>query len=299
MSVTIGNITLKHGLMLAPMAGVTDLAFRRICRRFGAEYTVTEMVSAKALHFSDEKSLQLARIPLDDQPSSVQLFGHEPEILQEAIKKILIPRSGFGKSVAIDINMGCPMKKIVNNGDGSALMRNPDLAGRLIAAATRASDVPVTVKIRAGWDADQCNAVEMARVAESNGAALICVHGRTREQMYQDPVDLSIIAAVKRAVSIPVIGNGGIYSVEKAMAMLDKTQCDGLMIARGAMGNPWLFEAIAFALEGKSYRYPDFDIQIQEALLQVDEMIADKGERIGVLEARRQLAYRRQERIHR
>ncbi len=291
MAIKLGNLTLRHGLMLAPMAGVTDRSFRRICRRFGAEYTVTEMVSAKALHYQDEKSLELAKIPLDDQPSSVQLFGHEPDILQEAIGKILTPREYSAKSIAIDLNMGCPMKKIVNNGDGSALMKTPELAGRLIRAAVEASDVPVTVKIRTGWNESFRNAVEIAKIAEDNGAALICVHGRTREQMYQDPVDLDTIAAVKRAVYIPVVGNGGIASAEDAARMLETTGCDGLMIARGAMGNPWLFEAIAAYLEGKPYAYPDLDIRIAEALRQVEDMIEDKGERIGVMEARRHLAY--------
>ena len=291
MSLTFGNVELKHGLMLAPMAGVTDLAFRRACRSHGAEYTVTEMVSAKALHFNDTTSMALARIPLDDQPSAVQLFGHEPQGMQEAIKKILRPREGYGRSVAIDINMGCPMKKIVNNGDGSALMKNPALAGQIIRAAVEASDVPVTVKFRTGWDESSINAPLFAKVAEENGASLICIHGRTREQRYSPPVDLDTIAAVKRAVSIPVVGNGGIETADDAMAMLHKTGCDGLMIARGAMGNPWLFEEIAARMDGKSYRLPDLDVRLGEALSQVDDMVADKGERVGVLEARRQLAY--------
>ena len=291
MSLTFGNVELKHGLMLAPMAGVTDLAFRRACRRHGAEYTVTEMVSAKALHFNDTTSMALARIPLDDQPSAVQLFGHEPEGMQEAIKKILRPREGYGRSVAIDINMGCPMKKIVNNGDGSALMKNPALAGQIIRAAVEASDVPVTVKFRTGWDESSINAPLFAKVAEENGASLICIHGRTREQLYSPPVDLDTIAAVKRAVSIPVVGNGGIETADDAMTMLEKTGCDGLMIARGAMGNPWLFEEIAARLEGKSFHLPDLDVRLNEALQEVDDRIADKGERVGVLESRRQLAY--------
>ncbi len=291
MSLKFGNIELKYGLFLAPMAGVTDLSFRRICRRHGAEYTVTEMVSAKALHFNDTTSLELARIPLDDQPSAVQLFGHEPEGMKEAIEKVLRPREGYGRSVAIDINMGCPMKKIVNNGDGSALMKDPALAGKIIRAAVEAADVPVTVKFRTGWDETSINAPLFAKVAEENGASLICIHGRTRQQMYAPPIDLDTIAAVKCAVSIPVVGNGGIETADDAMEMLNKTGCDGLMIARGAMGNPWLFEEIAARMEGKSYRLPDLDVRLAEAITQVDDMVADKGERVGVLEARRQLAY--------
>lgn len=291
MSLTFGNITLPHGLFLAPMAGVTDLAFRRTCRRHGAEYTVTEMVSAKALHFNDTTSMALARIPLDDQPSAVQLFGHEPEGMKEAIQKVLCPQEGYARSVAIDINMGCPMKKIVNNGDGSALMKNPDLAGQIIRAAVEAADVPVTVKFRTGWDDTSINAPLLAKIAEENGASLICVHGRTREEMYGPQVDLETIAAVKRAVSIPVVGNGGIETADDAMTMLNKTGCDGLMIARGAMGNPWLFEEVAARMEGKSFRLPDLDVRLHEALREVDDRIADKGERVGVLESRRQLAY--------
>ena len=291
MALKFGTVELKYGLFLAPMAGVTDLAFRRICRRHGAEYTVTEMVSAKALHFNDTTSLALARIPLDDQPSAVQLFGHEPEGMKKAIQKVLCSREGYGRSAAIDINMGCPMKKIVNNGDGSALMKDPALAGKIIRAAVEASDVPVTVKFRTGWDANTINAPLFAKMAEENGASLICIHGRTREQMYAPPVDLTTIAAVKRAVSVPVIGNGGIETADDAMKMLSQTGCDGIMIARGAMGNPWLFEEIAARIDGKAYRLPDLDVRLAEALTQVDDMVADKGERVGVLEARRQLAY--------
>lgn len=291
MSLKIGHISLAHGLILAPMAGVTDRAYRHICRRMGAEYTVTEMVSAKALHFNDATSRQLGAIGQDEQPTALQLFGHEPEIMAEAISKMLLPSPGDSKPVAIDINMGCPMKKIVNNGDGSALMRDPLLAGRVIRAAVDASDVPITVKIRAGWDSTEINAPYLAKIAEENGASLVCVHGRTRDQMYEPQVNLDVIAAVKASVSIPVVANGGIFTADDAMRMLAMTQCDGLMLARGTMGNPWLFEEIAARIDGRSYHLPDLDLRLVEAMKQMEEMIQDKGERTGVLEARRQLAY--------
>ena len=291
MSLQVGTLTLPYGLMLAPMAGVTDRAFRKICRCHGAEYTVTEMVSAKAIHFQDATSRILARIEHDQTPTALQLFGHEPDIMAEAVTAMLNPEPGYAMPSAIDLNMGCPVRKIVNNGDGSALMRDPALAGRIIRAAVDASTVPVTVKIRTGWDNTSRNAVEMAHIAEENGAVLLCVHGRTREQMYNPPIDLETIAAVKAAVSIPVIGNGGINTVDDALTMLRVTGCDGLMIARGAMGNPWLFEEIAAALDGRPYHLPELPVRLQEALVQVDDMIADKGEHVGVLESRRQLAY--------
>ncbi len=289
MSVTIGNLTLRYGLMLAPMAGVTDRAFRRICVRHGAEYTVTEMVSAKALCFHDAKSRRLARLSEDELPAAVQLFGHEPDVIAEAIRLLLIPEDGFAAPPVFDLNMGCPMKKIVGAHDGAALMRDPALAARLIRAAAEASDRPVTVKIRTGWTKETVNAPLLARIAEENGAALIVVHGRTREQLYSPPVDLETIAAVKRVVSIPVVGNGGILTAEDALRMLSSTGCDGLMIARGAVGNPWLFEEIRAAMDGRSFRLPDLDVRLSEALDQVDEMIAEKGEKIGLLEARHQL----------
>ena len=220
MSIKIGNAVLEYGLMLAPMAGVTDRASRKICRECGAEYTVTEMVSAKAIHYNDAESLKLAAVYPDELPCAVQIFGHEPDIIAEAVEKICA--SGTGPT-AIDINMGCPMKKIVSNGDGSALMKSPELAGEIIKAAVSVSSVPVTVKFRTGWNAETKNAVRMAEAAEKNGAALVCVHGRTREEMYAPPVDRGAIAEVKRAVSLPVIANGGIFTADDALFMLDRT----------------------------------------------------------------------------
>ena len=292
MSFRIGNTELKYGLMLAPMAGVTDRAFRDICIKYGAEYTVTEMVSAKALHFNDDESKKLAQVSPNELPCAVQIFGHEPEIMAEATDMIL--NKGIVKGAmpsSIDINMGCPVKKIVTNQDGSALMKNPALAGEIIKAVCKVSTVPVTVKIRTGWNDSSKNAVEMAQIAEENGASMICVHGRTREEMYTPPVDRETIAKVKRAVSIPVVANGGIYTSEDGIKMLEETGCDGLMIARGAMGNPWLFEEIKAAIDGKKYYPRPFEEKISAAIKQVEIMIEDKGERIALLEARRHLAY--------
>ena len=287
----IGALNLPHGLILAPMAGVTDRAYRSICRRHGADMTVTEMVSAKALKYGDENTLALGSLLSDESNTAVQLFGHDEEDIAFGVKKMTERRDGFIQPVCIDINMGCPMKKIVNNGDGSSLMKNPILAGRLVRAMRDATDLPVTVKIRCGWDKDSINAPLVAKIAEENGADAVCVHGRTREMMYCTEVLHPVIADVKAQLSIPVIANGGIDSKEDALNMISLTSCDGLMLARGTMGNPWLFEEIAAELDGKQYRLPDLDARLAEALEQVREMISDKGERTGVLEARRQLVY--------
>ncbi len=291
MSLKIRSLSLKHGLMLAPMAGVTDRAYRNICRRHGAELVVTEMVSAKALHYNDAGSFELASLKRGEENSFVQIFGHEPEIMAEAISKIYQKREDRISPLGIDVNMGCPMKKIVNNGEGSALMKDPKLIGRIVRRLRDETDKPLTVKIRLGWDSTSINAVEVARIAAENGADAITVHGRTREQMYCPEVNISEIAAVKAAVDVPVIANGGIYTADDAVRMLDITKCDGLMLARGTMGTPWLFEEIIAKLEGKHYVYPDIDVRLKDAMLQIEEMIADKGEHTGVMEARRHLSY--------
>lgn len=298
---TIGKHNLRHGLLLAPMAGITDVTFRRVCREMGAEYTVSEMVCAKALCFEQkskkegaEKSGVLARVTADDYPMAVQIFGSEPEYIAEATRLIVTGEYKGCESelppAAIDINMGCPVHKIVSNREGSALMREPTLAGRVIVAAVKAAgDIPVTVKIRAGWDHESVNAVEIARIAEEAGAAAICVHGRTRSQMYSGLADREIISRVKSAVSVPVIGNGDITDARSAKDMLERTGCDGIMIGRGAMGNPWIFAEISAALEGRDFIPPRKDEIIETALYQLRGMIKDKGERIGVAESRKHL----------
>ncbi len=299
----IGNIELENSLMLAPMAGVTDHAFRRVCRECGAQWIVSEMVSAKALCYEQKsrkrdslRTAPLARVRACESPMAIQIFGSEPSYMAEAASMLetgeyLGNRSDISPS-AIDINMGCPVHKVVSNGEGSALMKNPDLAGRIVEAVKGAlKEIPVTVKIRAGWDSDSKNAVEVARVAEEAGASLICVHGRTREQMYNPGVDLDIIASVKREVGIPVVGNGDIYSGADAKRMLEYTGCDGLMIGRGALGNPWIFSEIAATLEGREYISPTFCEKMDTARRQVALMREDKGEYIASAEAKKQVAW--------
>ncbi len=301
----IGGVTLRHGLMLAPLAGVSDHPFRRICRAQGAEFTVSEMVSAKSLCYEkksrrasvgeNSKSAPLAKVWADDVPMAVQLFGSEPEFMAEAAAMVAEGSyagcTSEARPAAIDINMGCPVHKIVSNGEGSALLRDIPLAGRIVRAVCAAVDLPVTVKIRIGFDAEHICAVEMAKELEASGASAICVHGRTREQMYRPGVDLEAIAAVKAAVSIPVIGNGDIMSAADALTMKEKTGCDGLMIARGAMGNPWLFAEIAAALEGREFVPPTLQERIETALSQMARMIEEKGERVGFAESKKQMAW--------
>lgn len=302
-TVTFGNITLPHGLALAPLAGVSDRAFRRVCRACGADFTVSEMVSAKALCYEQRKkdpknrsvSGQLASVMRDELPMAVQIFGSEPEFMAEAARMIeaneYIGCMSEVSPSAIDINMGCPVRKVTGNGEGSALLKNPSLIGEIVSAVVKAVSLPVTVKIRAGWDSASINAPEVAKIIEASGASLICVHARTREQMYEPGVDRSVIKAVKEAVSIPVLGNGDIYSAADALSMMEETGCDGVMIARGAMGNPWIFSEISAALDGKAYTPPPVSERFETALAQVREMIEEKGERIGVAEAKKHLAW--------
>ncbi|MBR0443457.1 MAG: tRNA dihydrouridine synthase DusB [Clostridia bacterium] len=301
---SIGDVVLKHGLMLAPLAGVSDHPFRRVCRGLGAEYTVSEMVSAKSLCYEKKskkalagqsKTAPLAQVHADDIPMAVQLFGSEPEFMAEAAAMIADGSyagcRSAAKPTAIDINMGCPVHKIVSNGEGSALLRNIPLAGRIVRAVAASQPLPVTVKIRIGFDADSICAVEMARELEAAGASAICVHGRTREQMYRPGVCLEQIAAVKNIVRIPVIGNGDIYTAADALHMKRETGCDGLMIARGAMGNPWLFSEIIAAMEGREFTPPTMEERIETALSQMRQMIEEKGERAGFAESKKQMAW--------
>ena len=301
--VTFGPITLPHGLALAPLAGVSDRAFRRVCRKCGADFTVSEMVSAKALCYEQRKkdpkvrsvSGQLASVMADELPMAVQIFGSEPDFMAEAARMIeaneYIGCMSEVPPSAIDINMGCPVRKVTGNGEGSALLKNPKLIGEIVTAVARAVNLPVTVKIRAGWDKDSVNAPEVARIVEASGASLLTVHARTREQMYEPGVDRSVITAVKKAVSIPVLGNGDIYTAADALSMMAETGCDGVMIARGAMGNPWIFSEIRAALEGGDFTLPPASERFEVALTQVREMITEKGERVGVAEAKKHLAW--------
>lgn len=292
----IADTSLPHGLILAPMAGVTDRTMRRISADFGCEYAVSEMVSAKAIVYEQEsrasvpvKTALLCNIEEETIPTAVQIFGSEPEFMAEAAR--LISNSAYrgfegARPDAIDINMGCPVRKVVQSGDGSALMKNPELIHRITEAVVKASSLPVTVKIRAGWNKESKNAVECALAAESGGAAAICVHGRTRDQFYSPGVDLSIIGEVKSAVRVPVIGNGDLFSAKQAMKMKEETGCDGFALARGAMGNPWLFSQIADVLDGKEFSYPSHEEVRAIAKKHLDMAIAHKGERRGLAEAK-------------
>lgn len=300
----IKNIEIEHGLMLAPMAGVTDRSFRRICRAFGAEYTVSEMVSAKALcyeqrakrkEFASSATAMLATVLAEDGPMAVQIFGSDPEFMADAAEML---ESGSYKGctstaapVAIDINMGCPVRKITGNGEGSALMKDPARAGRIAEAVCKRVGIPVTAKIRAGWDKNSVNAVEVAKILEASGISAICVHARTREQQYAPGIDMSIIEKVKNAVSVPVIGNGDIYTAHDALEMMDKTGCDGVMIGRGATGNPWIFEEIRCAMDGKEYIAPSYSQRLELATSHLDDMIAQFGERTGIAQAKKHMAW--------
>ena len=302
-AITIGKYTLRHGLFLAPLAGVSDRAFRDVCRAEGAEYTVSEMVSAKALCYEQRtkkeaapaKTAPLASVYESEMPMAIQLFGCEPDFMAEAAR--LIEEMSYRgctsdtPPAAIDINMGCPVHKIVGNGEGSALMKHPALAADIGRAVRRAVSLPVTVKIRAGWDADSINAPEMAKRLEDAGAALIAVHGRTRAQMYAPSADLGVIANVKKSVSVPVVGNGDILCAADAIRMYEQTGCDGIMIARGALGNPWLFAEIRALLEGGVYTPPSLSQRMETALSQIAFMVEEKGERIAMAEARKHLSW--------
>lgn len=284
------RLGLQYGLGLAPMAGYTDRAMRVVCHMHGAEMSVTEMVSSKALAFGDKKTYTLARILPDEGPVSVQIFGSEPDVMAEAALRLSEPRDGDAAPISIDINMGCPVNKIYSNGDGSALMKDPDKIYRITEAVSHAIKIPCTVKIRTGIDADRINAVECALAAESGGAALITVHGRTRTQMYSGTVDRETIAKVKSSVRIPVFANGDVTDSESAVAMLKETNADGLMIGRGAVGNPFVFEEIRAAIAGKEYYPPTVKERIECGLLQLRLAIEEKGEDVAVKEARKQIA---------
>lgn len=285
------------------MAGVTTKTFRKMAQDHGAEYAVTEMISAKALCYEQlakkpgakvVKTAKLAEIEPGSMPTAVQIFGAEPEFMANAAKMLenldYIGACGE-KPVAIDINMGCPVKKVVSCGEGSALMKTPELAERIVETVVKSVSIPVTVKIRSGWDENSKNAPELARRLEAAGAAAICVHGRTRMKFYSPPVDLDIIAKVKKAVKIPVFGNGGVFSAKDALEMFEKTGCDGIMIAQGALGNPWIFEEIRAALDGVDFTPPDRDEKIRTALDFLDGIIAERGERRGVAQARGLVSY--------
>lgn len=300
-NITIGSVTLAHGVMLAPMAGVTDTSFRLLCHRAGAEFTVTEMVSAKALCFEQRqrpgkplRTAPIADLTAEEGPAAVQLFGNDPTFMAEAARLLATGEyqgAGAVRPVAIDINMGCPVAKVVDNGEGSALMKTPDLAAEIVRAVKRAVEIPVTVKIRAGFTEKTKNAPEFAKRMEDAGADLICVHGRTRQQFYAPSSDNGIIAAVKRAVSVPVVGNGDLFSADDVVRMIGETDCDGVSIARGAQGNPFLFTEIIARLEGRDYTPPTPAERLETALAHAADLAARKGDYVGLAEARKHMLW--------
>lgn len=284
----IGTVKIDGPFTLAPMAGVTDFAFRKICREKGASLTTTEMISARALVFNDAKTLELMYVPENEHPCSVQIFGHESDVMAEAAK-IAVSRSGAD---ILDINMGCPVGKIVKSGDGSALMKNLKLASEIIESVCNAVSVPVTVKFRKGFDGGSVNAVEFARMAEASGASAVAVHGRTRSQMYSGRADWDIIREVKAAVDIPVVANGDVFSPKDAVHILRYTGADLAMVGRGSFGNPWIFEqALALARGDAVPASPSLEERMETAVRQIELLASQRGERSACLEARHQMPW--------
>ena len=286
--VKIKDLTLDLPVALAPMAGVTDLPFRMLCKEQGCGLLCTEMVSAKAIYYNNRNTWQLMDIDSGEHPVAVQLFGSDPQIMADMAARV----AEESACDIIDVNMGCPVPKVVNNGEGSALMRRPKLVGEILTAMVKAVDKPVTVKIRKGFTEDSANAAEIARIAEASGVAAVAVHGRTREQYYSGKADWDVIRQVKEAVSIPVFGNGDIFTAEEAVRMLEETGCDGVMAGRGARGNPWLFREIkALLTEGAVLPRPDRQ-EVYETMLRHGRMLTElKGEYIGVREMRKHVAW--------
>ncbi len=287
--VNIGNVRILRTAVLAPMAGVADRAYRLMCRKFGASYLVSEMVSAKGICYGDKKTAQLCTVTPEERPMAVQLFGNEPEFMERAVKIVLKYQPDI-----IDINMGCPVHKVVNTGAGSALMRDIDLAARVTDAAVRAAgEIPVTVKIRSGWNADSINAVDFAKAVENAGASAIAVHARTREQFYNGNADWDIVSQVKQSVRIPVIGNGDVTNLETCLRMYNETGCDLVMIGRGSYGNPFVFREIKAYFEGREYTAPTVEMRMETMLEHIRLMLAlsPKTEELAIHEARKVAAW--------
>ncbi len=287
MKVQIGNVQLDGNLLLGPMAGVTDLPFRLLCKEQGVDLVYTEMVSAKGVLYNNKNTEQLLQIEEAERPAALQLFGADPDILRETARRL--EHRNFD---ILDINMGCPVPKVVNNGEGSALMKTPKLIGEIVRKVSTGYSKPVTVKIRKGFDEGSINAVEVAKIAEDNGAAAIAVHARTREQFYSGKADWDIIRQVKEAVSVPVIGSGDVFTPQDAKAMIELTGCDAIMMARGTRGNPWLFAQIkAYLINGVLLPKPDFE-EVRNMILRHANMLADyKGETIAIREMRKHVAW--------
>ena len=287
--IEIGGVKIEKSCALSPMASVADEAYRLMCKEYGASLVTSEMVSAKGLCYNFERSAELCQMSEAERPYAIQLFGEEPEFIARAVR--LLGERGF-KPDMIDINMGCPVPKVVNPGGGSALMKTPELAAKIVRAAVREADCPVTVKIRSGWDDEHINAVEFARLMESSGAAAIAVHPRTRRQMYSGEADRSVIRAVKEAVSVPVIGNGDIRSAGDCERMYRETGCDLCSLARGSYGRPWIFKEIkSYLSQGIIIPEPDIEERMAVMLRHVELLVRIKGEDTGIREARKNVAW--------
>ncbi|HBG7380454.1 TPA: tRNA dihydrouridine synthase DusB [Clostridioides difficile] len=283
----IGNLELKNKVFLSPMAGVTDLPFRLICKEQGCGLLYTEMINGKALCYDDENTKKMLKIEEEEHPVAVQIFGSEPEFMGRAAEIM----NDYSNEI-LDINMGCPAPKVVKNGDGSALMKNPKLAEEVLRAVVKNSKKPVTLKIRKGWDDNSVNAVEIAKIAEDCGISALAIHGRTREQFYTGKADWNIIAEIKKNLSIPVIGNGDVFTIEDSINMLDKTGCDAIMIGRGAQGNPWIFKRINHYMNtGEILPEPTLNEKISTAIKHLKLAVEEHGEYVAVREMRKHIAW--------
>ncbi|EGT2203074.1 transfer RNA-dihydrouridine synthase [Clostridioides difficile] len=283
----IGNLELKNKVFLSPMAGVTDLPFRLICKEQGCGLLYTEMINGKALCYDDENTKKMLKIEDEEHPVAVQIFGSEPEFMGRAAEIM----NDYSNEI-LDINMGCPAPKVVKNGDGSALMKNPKLAEEVLRAVVKNSKKPVTLKIRKGWDDNSVNAVEIAKIAEDCGISALAIHGRTREQFYTGKADWNIIAEIKKNLSIPVIGNGDVFTIEDSINMLDKTGCDAIMIGRGAQGNPWIFKRINHYMNtGEILPEPTLNEKISTAIKHLKLAVEEHGEYVAVREMRKHIAW--------
>ena len=284
----IGDLVLENNIFLAPMAGVTDKTFRIICRKMGAGLVFSEMVSSKGLYYADRKTDELTSIDSKERPIALQIFGSDSNIMAGVVEKYINPRDDID---ILDINMGCPAPKIVKNGDGSALLKNPPLIREILREVIKVSKKPVTLKIRMGWDSNSINGLEIAKIAEEEGVSALTIHGRTRDMFYSGKADWDFIKMIKETIGIPVIGNGDIFEPIDAIRMIEYTNCDAVAIGRGAMGNPWIFKRIKLLMEGKKDIKPTYEEKINMAIKHLNMICDIKGEKVGVREMRKHIAW--------